>query len=541
MADKNEAKAAEAAEAKAARKAEKEEKKAARKAEKEKEKAARKAKKNGSEQPEGASAEDAANDAAPDTEPEGNPGKKTDGPDPFLPKSEEELNKELDGLKDTVQGEIDKMMEDHPDTDWNTIVAAAAEEKRTVKQDRVREDAPLCEVCGKKPAEPDSIYCADCLENMKHYPFSWWQFIVPVVAVMFAALAIVMTINGWSLFSGTANAQKLARQDKLFSALTKYSSLNTSIEESSGDYGAKYLKNQVKIYNKIGIQEYSDLQTFLETYYTGTAINKPWNHYAKKANDDLTSYSDCYTYFSTAASSATSYSTLITAFNKEIKGKDVNAAYANYYRYYACLMYNQDIKTQKKYVNAIAAEGKKYAGLYEPLYAEIALNNKDYDGALVYAGSILERNAEDPYGYVYRGIAYRMQGNLVKAAKALNDGLHTNSKSAILNYQMGVICLINGQEKLAESYANTAASNATTENTYLSACSLEALTAELRARAYKKAGDTDSYDSEHTIYTNIKSQLEENSYTLSDDVASILAGDKTIEQVFTEGTGDFTW
>ena len=62
----------------------------------------------------------------------------------------------------------------------------------------------LCECCGERAPEPGQPYCADCLERMRKYPFHWWHVIVPVIMLMFAALAVLLTIHMWPVFSGAA-------------------------------------------------------------------------------------------------------------------------------------------------------------------------------------------------------------------------------------------------------------------------------------------------------------------------------------------------
>ena len=478
-------------------------------------------------------AEDTASEtkAVPDAEEE---------KDPFAPKTEEELNAELEDLKDMVQGEIDKMMENNPEADWKEVVCAAAEEKRLGIKPQKEE---LCEVCGENPVVEGTSYCEDCLHNMTHYPFSWWHFLIPIISLMFAALAVVMVIHSWSIFSGTAGAQRLAGQKKLFSAMTRYSTLNADIKENGGKYGSRYLKNQVKLYNEIGVQEFSDLKNFIDTYYTGTDLQKPWNLYASKTKAKIDAYSGIYEYFNTAASEATDFNSFVKAFDKAIAGKNVNTAYADYYKYYACLIYSQDVTAQKEYIDGIAAQGTEYASLYLPLYAELSLNEHEYDQAISYANQMRSHNAEDTYLYVYRAIAYRMKGDLARSTASINEGLKLgdNSTSPSLNYQMSIIYLISGQYRLAQSYAETAYKNADTANTYQSAANMYALTAKLRAQQYKEAKKTAQYSDQNDIYVSVKQTLESDGFEISPDIMAIVKGKKTAKDVFMKGNGDFTW
>ncbi|MCQ2487010.1 MAG: hypothetical protein MJ129_03675 [Clostridia bacterium] len=400
-----------------------------------------------------------------------------------------------------------------------------------------------CALCGENEAEPESDYCEECTAKMKHYPFEKWQYLIPLMAVFFLVFSILFNTVNWSVFSGTAKAQKFVRNRQYYSALAKYDETNSAVVDAGGNYGINYLRNQLKIYDKLGITSYSDMNAFLGSHYSDNDMERFYNGYAKKEKDKLKAYSDAYEYFSVAANNddSDSFEALIKNYDKEIKGKGLNEAFVNYYKYYACLVFEKDEKTQLKYVDKIAEQGKDYENLYLPLYTEIALNGKDYDKALSYCNQLEKLNAEDPYAFIYRTVAYRMQGNLVKASKACNDGLKINSLSSALNYQMAVICLLQDNLQLAEAYAETAHEQAATANNFVSAASIYSLIAQLRQAKYEAAGDKTHALNEKSIVDSINAELEEYGYSMSPDVAKIISGKKTVESVFAKGTGDFAW
>lgn len=518
---------------KEAAKAKKKAEKAARKAEKMKEKARRKALANGT-LGKGAAEEPAAEDA----------------PDPLRPRTQEELNVELEDLRSMVQGEIDEMRKQAPEAGWDEIVEQALYEKKNgIKAEYHR--PVMCDICGEHEVAEGSDYCEECLEDMKHYPFEWWQFIIPVMAVFFLVFGILLSHDGWSLYQGTAEAQHLARQGKLISALDKYGELNGQIADGSDTYGFQYRKNQVKLLNKVGIQQYGVLDNYLEAYYP-TDLNKWYNRYAKKSADRIGEYETAYQYFEEAATGAEDFDSLIEAYDKAIKGKDVNPAFANYYRYYACLLFDRGIDAQKKYVAAIEAEGEEYESLYLPLETEIALTEKDYDTALSLCDRLEDLNAEDTYASVYRTVAYRMKGDLAAAADACDAGLKIDGTASTLNYQRAILFLLDGDLTLANAYAEEAHANAATANNYISSCSIYSLVLQeqiaAKTAAIKAAKDADTKTKLRDERTDLKSTLEaletemdEYGYTVSPDVAKIVAGKKTVEQVFLKGEGDFAW
>lgn len=517
---------------KEAAKAKKKAEKAARKAEKMKDKARRKALKDGTLK------------AALDEEPVD-----PNAPDPLRPRTEEELKVELEDLRAMVQGEIDEMREQAPDAEWDDIVKQALYEKQHgIKPEYHR--PVMCEVCGEHEAVEGTDYCEECLDDMKHYPFEWWQFIIPLMAVFFLVFGILLCHEGWNVYHGTAQAQSLAREGKLMSALDKYGELNGQIAEGSDTYGFQYRKNQVKLLNQTGIQQFGVLDNYLEAYYPND-LNKWYNRYARQSKERIDEYEAAYNCFEEAAQSSKDFKSLIKAYDKAMEGKDINPAFANYYRYYACLIYEQGLDTQKKYVEAIKAQGEEYESLYLPLETEIALTEKDYDKALSLCDTLEKRNAEDVYSYVYRTVAYRLKGDHKAAVRACDAGLKIDGTASTLNYQRAILYLLEGDYKLATAYAEEAHANAATANNYVSACSIYSLILQQqiadKTAAIKNAkGETkEKLKSERADLRSsleaLETEMDEYGYAVSPDVAKIIAGKKTLDEVFLKGEGDFAW
>ncbi|NLD29283.1 MAG: hypothetical protein GX658_02700, partial [Clostridiales bacterium] len=219
---------------------------------------------------------------------------------------------------------------------------------------------------------------------------------------------------------------------------------------------------------------------------------------------------------------------------------------------YACLIYEQGIDTQKKYVEAIKAQGEEYESLYLPLETEIALTEKDYDKALSLCDMLENRNVEDVYAYVYRTVAYRLKGDLKAAASACDAGLKIDGTASTLNYQRAILYLLEGDYKLATAYAEEAHANAATANNYVSACSIYSLVLQEqiadKTAAIKAAKDADTKTKLKSERADLKStleslntEMEEYGYEVSPDVAKVIAGKKTLDEVFLKGEGDFAW
>ncbi len=443
--------------------------------------------------------------------------------DPETGLDPEQLKSDLEGLRDLFQGEIDKMM-DGTDADWKSIVKAAKDEKMAA---RLGLNKKMCECCGERPANEDGVYCDECLEGMKHYPFKWWNYLIPVVAVIMVFLSCSFFAISFSVFRQTVEAQKLVGEHKLLSALEMYDNINAEIRVLDSNYGYKYLRNQVEIYDTIGIDAYEDLNTFIDKYYTGTALSKKRNAYVAEIQEDVKSYTKLYEYFEEAAESSKDYDSFVTSYDALLEDKEYNAALAAYYKYYASLVYNEGAEVQRSNVDAIKVADPEMKSLYLPLYAELALNEGEYDDVLLYASEMEEYHSENIYVWLYRSLAHRLKGNISLAANACNEGLEIMPGDPNINYQMAIISLLQGQNKTALHYAEIAYANADTQNSFVASGSMYALCAALN-------NDTEAYN------TAVE-EAESYGYKLSPDVKAIVEGTKTVEDVFATGKGDFEW
>lgn len=441
--------------------------------------------------------------------------------DPKTGLDPEKLESELNDLKDLVQGEIDKMMEDNPDASWKEIVKEAKDGKANRKTEK------YCECCGENIIDDDEQYCEECLDTMKHYPFSWWKLFIPLVTILLLILAFSYFAISFPVFKETVSANKLVAAGKLNSALVAYDKINTEIKVTDDNFGGRYLKYQIDIYDKMGIDAYEDLSDFIDKHYTESQLAK-WNNKSVKAEKDkIASYQKLYEYFNDVYNVSKTYEEFETAFDKKIAGKNLNEAQIYYYKYYASNVFGEDISIMRKNVEKIREADPECKALFLPLLAEISLNEQKYDDMIKYANELSKVNCESPYVYLYKSIAFRFQGNLTKAQKACNDGLKVDGSNSLINYQLSIINLLFGKNKEAFSFAQTAFENANTANEFISASSLYSLCAGLLDDEDTRA----SIDEELTYY----------GFTLANEVDKVISGEMTVEDLFTKGKGDFTW
>jgi len=444
--------------------------------------------------------------------------------DPETGLDPEKLETELNDLKDLVQGEIDKMMGENPDSDWKEIVKEAIEGKANHKTGK---DAVLCECCGEVEVGEDDIYCSNCLETMRHYPFVWWKLVFPVIAVALIILSFSYFAISFPVFSETVSANKLVKAGKLNSALSAYDNINAEIKVTDENFGNRYLKYQVDLYSKLGIDSYEDFSDFIDKYFPSSKLDRFYNKDVKAEKEKIDSYQKLYDAFTDVYNVSDTYTDFLEAFDKKVADKGYDEGQIYYYKYYAANIFGEDIKVMRENVEMIQKVSPDAKGLYLPLLAEISLNEENYDDVLKYANELSTFNAESPYVYLYRAVAYRLNGDLTKADEACDDGLNIAPSNTLLNYQKGIICLLLEKQEEAYAYAATAYENADTANSYLAAASLYSLCAQLE-------GETE-------VNEAIIDEVTQYGYGFANEVQQIIDGELTIEQLFTEGKGDFTW
>lgn len=464
-----------------------------------------------------------------------------DGENPFRERTEEELRAEMEDVREKLQEEVDKMMEANPEKEWDDVVKEAVEEKAAAKAAQApATDAPDNSEPEGDAATPAAVIPEKPKKEKKEKgtgAFEWWHFLIPVISVIFLAFSVIFTVHDWNFFAGTARAEKRAMMHYPVSALSQYQELNQQLNPTNSRGGAKFRSNQVRLYRHMGFSQFSNMDSYIKWAYPGRQL-KTWpNHYAASAEQEIEDYKLAAGCFQTAAQQAKDFKSFLTAYDKVVKDQDIPDAYKELFRYYGAVVMNEDTAVQKKYAEAIRDCGKKYASMYQPMLAEIALAEKDYDEAVKLSNQMLHRNKEDSFAYGYKVMALRMSNKAIEAEQVCKEGLKADNTSPALNYQMAVMSLLKGDLKVAQSYAETALAYSESDDS----ASLYALCTGLLANDYQKKGDEKHAKDEQAKYDNIVSSMAQYNMHLSPDVEKILSGKKTVSQVFGNGKGDFTW
>lgn len=434
---------------------------------------------------------------------------------------------DLSGLRDLVQDEIDKMMENQEGEkkDWNELVKE--EKKIKEKKSKKIDEEDLCLLCKENEKSEGHDYCDECLEKLKKDPISIWKYIFPIIAIALIVLGSYKMSVTWSLFSTAAKADKYVRNNQYISALGAYEDYNTELKVNYKDPGLRTLNKQIEIYLELGVSYYETLNDFIDTNFAGKDLDSFIYKTAAEAKEKIEKYSDAYEVCYAAFNTATTYTEYVDAVDAANKETPIDSGYLAYYKYYAALAFGETIDVQLQNLDKMKACGEEYSSIYLPTYAEIYIEKKDYDAVLKTCNEMLSNNQEDIYAFVYQSYAYRLKNNLPKALNACNKGLKVEAENSLINYQMAIVQLLDGQEDAAFNYVKTAYQNAETEYSYLQASSLYAICAYMN-------GDTDTYAA-------IESDLTTNSYSFANEVSSYINNKTTIEDIFLTNGGDFTW
>ncbi|MEG1819901.1 MAG: hypothetical protein RR069_04600 [Oscillospiraceae bacterium] len=454
----------------------------------------------------------------------------------FVERDEEVISNELENIKSIVQNEVDKILDDPEMIEWKDLVKSAHQEKLLAKQNANSEqkEKNLCECCGENPKDtsvsPSSPYCEKCRESMKRYPFSLSEIVMPIIIVALLFLASWNLSQNFLTFSSLAKAQNLVKDGKLYSAVKAYDEIETQLKVNQKPVGDKIRENQIALYSKIGFEYYEQTEKFVAKYYAGKDLNSFANRNVKKAMDNITNFHTAYNAVGELITSSKDYEDFVKSFDAAIKKDDKNfydKGLVEYWKYYAAIVFNKDTKVQLAHLKKMESLSPQYASIYQPALAELYLNMGKFDKMNEYCQLISKSNSEDIYANIYRSIAFRLKGDIVKAAKYANDGLKTNPEDPDINHQLSIISLLQGQPKAAFKFAESAYQNATSQYTYTTNANVYALCAHLNK-------DSKTYEA-------IEKELTDGGSGISKDVIAIIDGTKTIEDVFLKGKGDILW
>lgn len=457
------------------------------------------------------------------------------------------------------------------------------EEASEAGEDESDEDS-LCIICGENKKGEESDYCPECEAALykSKIPALAWISGLAVICVSVFAFVIAALVSAPALQA--AKGESAAAENRWYTAYAEYSQVSTYVDEITSILGSQtpFVQAGRGVDEKI-IESYAKARSPLDAVYMAMMIH---GETAIKDFKGISEYVELYDdfYENYALMGETVDAMLEGADQNEtfaaleaFKGAEgINEVYRNYFLYSAADFYKLGYKEQLKYIEAADAaakeQGEDFSWLYYLEIADVLCQEGEYEQALKYA-DVLAENDKNNYRaydlkmkiafvtgnsdeaskilaefkannegydseYSIESGFYRCAGDMEKSRLICEEGIGENSFSAEIHRQLALIYLMDGNYTAAFDEAFTADSNASYMANYYMDSS--GYTPQLDNTIYLCANlckNNNLTDSENAVYID---QILEYYQTFepSKQVSQILSGEKTVEEVLTEGVCD---
>lgn len=461
-----------------------------------------------------------------------------------------------------------------------------SEEKYEEEAEKVIDEENLCPYCGENEKSEDSDYCTECEAAMlsRKIPFLAW--IGGLAAVVFSvfALALVFLLTAPSL--QVAKADAYARENRWYSAYSEYSNVPAVVEEISTILGGE--SPFVQTGSNLAVKKFDALAHYtspLEAfYYEGTTVqhlegslNPTMKDYYEIYNDYLSSYDIVLDTLETKFGASSPTAEEMHSAVEEIRGTEgLNDIWVDYYHLTFAYNYKEPDETALKYLKAIDESVKKtdldYSWLYYTEIADLLYKTGDYNGSTEYLDKLIDKDKTNfgayelkmrilmknegleeakklldefvefnegiDTAYVLKIMYYRCAKEYDKAQELCTEAIEEYGSSPEINRQLALIHLLKGDYDNAFESALSAYSNAVYIAQYYQDES--SLTNQLYNTLYLCAHlemEKGSMTTENAAeVSRILDELKD--FVDNESVLSVINGEKTLEQVLTEGEFD---
>lgn len=482
--------------------------------------------------------------------------------------------------------EITEAFEETVEETAEETQAEEAEEsaKETVEEE---EEYELCSVCGENRVTEGSSYCGECEAVMlkRKPPFLAW--VCGAAVLMLSVFALVCSFLVSAPAVQVIKGDVAAKNNNWYTAFLEYSEVDTVVSEVNSILGTSPLNSfvqsgkdvKLKIINAVA--KYSnpiDAYSYASNYFTEEEIEKNSTllGYKKIQEAYTSSYEALYEGIEMMTSGEGTYEEVVAKFESFRGTEGVEDIFVDYFITAAASYYRLSTEEQLACFEKIDASAKAskndYRWLYYIDYANmlndagksekaialldeiIANDNTAYDyytlkmktqiaqGKLDAAeetcSAFEKNNGGYDSAYILRAVLLRCQGKTSEAKELLTEALETYGTVPELYRQFALLYLLEGDYDNAYEQAYLA--NVTAYNRYYYYGDSNAYTVELDNTVYICAylcNELGEMTSENAIYiTEILSSYE--GVELSDKLNSIVKGEKTVQEVLTEGECD---
>ncbi len=498
--------------------------------------------------------------------------------------TEEEIEAEqaVAETEETVTEEIEEVIQE-------TDVAEKEEatEETVTEEIEEEEEYELCPLCEAEKTAEGKSYCENCEAAMlkRKPPFIAWICGAAVIALSFFALVAVFLISAPAI--QIIKGDIAAEDNNWYTAYVEYNEVDSVLDEINSILGTSELTQfiqagpdvKAKLVEAYGkstnpINAYS----LASQYFTDEEMEKyPSLNEFKFMNDSYNSgYETVTEILDYMMQEGSTYEETISKL-EEVRSKGtVEEVYIDYFSAAASSYFNLPVEEQvasfAKIDETAKASKKDYRWLYyidytkilieagmndkaNEIFDEMIAENKNADdyyslkmNSLISAGDIegAEKVLEDfmvynegyDSAYVFEISLLRSKGELDKALELCTEALESFGTTPEIYRQRALIYLLQG--KYDEAYEEVFAANSTAYNLYYYYGDSSAFTVELDHTVYVCAYLCDKFgtkSTENAIYlSEILTQYA--GVEFSNQVNSIINGEKTVQEVLSEGVRD---
>lgn len=279
----------------------------------------------------------------------------------------EELNEELENIRDMFQKELNRTEESYEGTDGQVLIQSLEDMNLEVADNSVEaeddnedpEDIPedeLCQCCGERRRDTshgeDYPYCEHCRKLMKRNPFNAVAVLMTVVVLAVAGVALGLMANNVDGYISLLDAEASYRQGKVSTALLNYENyFNTTDSESS--YSASALKAYIECYDKMGYP--TNAVEIINSYFDEDDLDKITNKSFKEIVERSEGLNATVEYIQTdyyelLSGAKFDYKDTIKKIDKDIKANleepKYNQTYLEFLKFIAIISANKPVEDQ---------------------------------------------------------------------------------------------------------------------------------------------------------------------------------------------------
>ncbi len=449
------------------------------------------------------------------------------------------------------------------------------------------EEEIICPVCGENPCEENNNYCLECEKKMlkRKIPFAAWLAGLWSLGFSFFAFVIVLLASAPAL--QVAKGDDFAQKKNWYAAYTEYgkvSDVSAQINEILQKESV-YTTAGTGVYKKI-VKSVANYSSPIDAYFVAQSllgVDAPETVYGftEKYADIYNSYRDTYTAIEDTLNKSFEENPDADKIFAELdtyKGKKgINDVFLYFYKFAISselgVDYDGQLEILKELEKAALASKEDYGWIYELPMADTLVLAGRYEEATKYIDSMISKDCSKYDAYKLKMDAQLKNGDEKAAAQTLADfklnnegfdtaylleimllrrtckndeattlaldALETYGSEPEINRQLVLTLLVKKDYRNAFDYMMAAYNSAYYQYYYSgdsSTLSNPQFYSTLYLSAYLLNSSDQMTDELKGDVDDILEQFEEG--TLTDDANAIVAGEKTVEQILTEGDCD---